>query len=179
MSLIPPFQSLQVQGTRAEQQPQTFLVRAGVRPAEGRALQSQPSHGQQRRRRRDAGARGGAPARHGRSPGPGQGKSPTSGPAGETDFTKLLLAGNSRRLPVLHHEMERKICSGLKRCFYVSSQANECQGGFKLASSQGLVLVLKGSPEAQCPNSCTLRLICRVHTNLSPSAGFLSLASSW
>lgn len=69
-------------------------------------------------------------------------------------FTKLLLAGVSRSLPVFHTEMEkkkRKICSGLKRCLYVSSQANECQGGFKLASSQGLVLKLKGSPEAHWP----------------------------
>lgn len=49
-----------------------------------------------------------------------------------------------RNFPVFHDAMERKICSGLKRCLYVGSQANEYQLGFKLASSQGLVLKLKG-----------------------------------
>lgn len=63
-------------------------------------------------------------------------------------FTKELLAGVTRSLPILHDEMERKLCLGLKRCLYVSSQANECQGGFKLASSQGLALKLKGSTVA-------------------------------
>lgn len=43
--------------------------------------------------------------------------------------------------------MMSKLCLGLKRCLYVSSQANECQGDSSW--HQGLALKLKGSTEAQ------------------------------
>lgn len=75
--------------------------------------------------------------------------------------------------------MERQICSGLKRCLYVSSQTNECQGGFKLVSSQGLVLKLTGSPEAHWPQHLHPEADMQGAYIPLPSAGFLSLANSW
>lgn len=94
-------------------------------------------------------------------------------------FTKELLAGVTRSLPILHDEMERKLCLGLKRCLYVSSQANECQGGFKLASSQGLALKLKGSTVAHWPRHLHPEADMQGAYIPPPSTVFLSLASSW
>lgn len=160
--------SVQVQRSCSEQQPQTFLVWGGVSSAETRALQSQSfGDGRWRWRWRGTCSSGRVTTWYRRSCRSCQGINPTTKSCREGQFTELFLQV-SRSLPVVHDEMESKICSGLKRCLYVSSQANECQRGFKLASNQGIALVLKGSTGPIEPSTCAPRLICRVHTYLTP-----------
>lgn len=67
----------------------------------------------------------------------------------EETFTKALLSGVCQERACSPWDGKR--CSGVKRCLLSAAKPLNAKGGFKLASTQGIALKLKGSTEAPAP----------------------------